>query len=88
MRTEEKLSQLSDEEILQGFIGFDTPIIREYFYGYCRVAYCIYDKKYNLKNKPGMDFFSLAHEYFLYLRDHDFKPLGTGNPQCRSRQGW
>ena len=54
MRTEEKLSQLSDEEILQGFIGFDTPIIREYFYGYCRVAYCIYDKKYNLKNKPGM----------------------------------
>ena len=80
MRTEEKLSQLSDEEILQGFIGFDTPIIREYFYGYCRVAYCIYDKKYNQKNKPGMDFFSLAHEYFLYLRDHDFKPLEDRKP--------
>lgn len=80
MRTEEKLSQLSDEEILQGFISFDATIIREYFYGYCRVAYCIYDKKYNLKNKPGMDFFSLAHEYFLYLRDHDFKPLEDRKP--------
>lgn len=66
---------LSDNEILQGFKDANSNIVREYFYGYCRIAYCIYDKRYGLRTKPGMDFFTLAHEYFLYLIEHDFKPL-------------
>lgn len=66
---------LSDNEILQGFKDANSKIVREYFYGYCRIAYCIYDKRYGLRTKPGMDFFTLAHEYFLYLIEHDFKPL-------------
>ena len=41
------LSQLSDDEILQGFKDADARIVREYYYGYCRVAYCIYDKRYD-----------------------------------------
>ena len=49
------LSQLSDDEILQGFKDADARIIREYYYGYCRVAYCIYDKRYDLQSKPGKD---------------------------------
>lgn len=49
------LSQLSDDEILQGFKDADARIVREYYYGYCRVAYCIYDKRYDLQSKPGMD---------------------------------
>ena len=43
------LSQLSDDEILQGFKDADARIVREYYYGYCRVAYCIYDKRYDLQ---------------------------------------
>ena len=69
------LESLSDDEILQGFKDADARIVREYYYGYCRVAYCIYDKRYDLQSKPGMDFYSLAHEYYLYLCEHDFKPL-------------
>ena len=49
------LSQLSDDEILQGFKDADAKIVREYYYGYCRVAYCIYDKRYDLQSKPGKD---------------------------------
>ena len=74
------LESLSDDEILQGFKDANARIIREYYYGYCRVAYCIYDKRYDLQHKPGMDFFSLAHEYYLYLCEHDFKPLEDRKP--------
>ena len=49
------LSQLSDDEILQGFKDADARIVREYYYGYCRVAYCIYDNRYDLQSKPGKD---------------------------------
>ena len=74
------LENLSDDEILQGFKDADARIVREYYYGYCRVAYCVYDKRYDLQHKPGMDFFSLAHEYYLYLSEHDFKPLEDRKP--------
>ena len=74
------LESLSDDEILQGFKDADARIVREYYYGYCRVAYCIYDKRYDLQHKPGMDFYSLAHEYYLYLCEHDFKPLEDRRP--------
>ena len=70
-----ELSLLSDDEILQGFKNADARVVREYYYGYCRMAYCIYDKRYCLRQKPGMDFYSLAHEYYLYLCEHDFRPL-------------
>ena len=74
------LENLSDDEILQGFKDANARIVREYYYGYCRVAYCIYDKRYDLQHKPGMDFYSLAHEYYLYLCEHDFKPLEDRKP--------
>ena len=74
------LESLSDDEILQGFKDADARIVREYYYGYCRVAYCIYDKRYDLQHKPGMDFYSLTHEYYLYLCQHDFKPLEDRKP--------
>ena len=80
MKKEKNLDSLSDDEILQGFKDANVRIVREYYYGYCRVAYCIYDKRYNLQHKPGMDFFSLAHEYYLYLCEHDFKPLEDRKP--------
>ncbi len=74
------LAMLSDDDILQGFEKANAKIVKEYFYGYCRVAYCVYDKRYDLRNKPGMDFYSLAHEYYLYLYKHNFKPLEDRKP--------
>lgn len=75
-----RLAQLSDDEILQGFKEANARIVREYYYGYCRIAYCIYDKRYSLRMKPGMDFYSLAHEYFIYLSTRSFKPLEDRKP--------
>lgn len=70
----------SDEMIIKGFQTFDAEITKKYFYGYCRRAYLVLDSKYQLQNKVGLDFYSLAHEYYLQLLSHDFKPL-TDRPK-------
>ena len=54
----------ADKYIIDGFRSFNPAITKEYFYGYCRRAYNIYDYKYQLRNKTGLDFYSLAHEYY------------------------
>jgi len=65
----------TDEEIIEGFCSFDKYITKQYFYAYCRRAYNIYDYKYQLRNKTGLDFYSLAHEYYIQLLKYNFKPL-------------
>lgn len=66
---------LTDQEIIQGFRSGDNQITRDYFYGYCQIAYLIYDNRYQLSRKPGLDFYSLAHKYYLDLLLHDFVQL-------------
>ena len=66
---------LSDREIIEGFRKGDADIIREYFYGYCKAGYIIFDRKYQLSDKENLDFMSLAHQYAIYLLEHDWKPL-------------
>ncbi len=77
---ENEISHLTDEEILRGFKQGNGRVVKEYYYGYCRVAYAIYNRQYGLASKYGMDFYSLAHEYYLYLCKHDFKPLEARKP--------
>ena len=72
--------RLSDEEILSGFRKGDANIIREYFYGYCQVGYNIFDQRYQLREKENLDFMSLAHQYAIYLMEHDWKPLEDHSP--------
>lgn len=79
-KAENNVAQLTDDEILEGFRNADEHIVKEYFYGYCRVAYYIYDRCYDLQYKPGMDFYSLAHEYYLALIKHDFRQLEDRKP--------
>ena len=67
--------QLSDKQILEGFRQGDSAIIREYFYGYCRTGYYLFDQRYQLSDKENLDFMSLAHQYALYLMEHNWKPL-------------
>ena len=73
--------RLSDEEILKGFRRGDANIIRNYFYGYCEMGYHIFDQRYQLSEKQNLDFMSLAHQYALYLMEHDWKPLEDHSPE-------
>jgi predicted transcriptional regulator len=77
--------QLSEKEILKGFRKGDSDIIREYFYGYCRVGYHLFDQRYHLREKENLDFMSLAHQYAIYLMEHDWKPLEDRSPEVSLR---
>ena len=72
---------MSDEQIIEGFRRGDSDVIRKYFYGYCYVGYCVFDQKYQLHNKESLDFYSLAHQYALYLMEHDWRPLEDHSPE-------
>lgn len=76
---------LSDTEIIEGFRRGNSSIIHEYFYGYCRVAYNLYDQHYQLRSKENLDFMSLAHQYAIYLMEHDWKPLEDHSPNVSLR---
>lgn len=54
---------------------------REYFYGYCQAGYYIFDQRYQLSEKENLDFMSLAHQYAIYLMEHDWKPLEDHSPE-------
>ena len=69
------IENLSDNEIVQRLRQYDEQTTSEFFYDVCRMAYIVDDRKYGLRHKTGMDFYSLAHEYYLRLCSHDFKQL-------------
>lgn len=71
---------LTDDEILQRLKQYDEKVTKEFFYDTCHMAYCMDDKKYGLRYKTGMDFFSLAHEYFLRLANNDWRQLEKRKP--------
>ena len=71
---------LTDSEIVEGLKQKDCRVTREYFYKYCRIAYAIYNKKYDLERKLGLDFYSIAHEYYLSLDRHGFSQLDDRDP--------
>lgn len=67
--------QYSDYRIIRGLQSFDVEITKKYFYGFCRKAYAVFDYKYQLSRKVGLDFYSLAHEYYIQLLTHGFHQL-------------
>lgn len=71
---------LTDSQIVEGLRRRDSRITRDYFYGYCRIAYHVYNRQYDLDSKPGLDFYSLAHEYYLALDKHGFRQLDDRKP--------
>ena len=73
--------RLLDDEIIEGFREGDSDIIREYFYGYCEAGYRLFDQRYQLSGKQNLDFMSLAHQYAIYLMEHDWKPLEDHSPE-------
>ena len=78
--TKKDIEVLSDMDIVDGLKRKDERVTREYFYKYCRIAYTIYNNRYGLEGKPGLDFYSIAHEYYLSLDRHDFRQLTDRNP--------
>jgi hypothetical protein len=73
--------QLSEQAIISGFRKGDANIIRDYFYGYCQAGYYVFDQRYQLSEKENLDFMSLAHQYAIYLMEHDWKPLEDHSPE-------
>lgn len=68
------MQEAAEEAILNGIKSLDDRITKKYFYDNCRNAYDIWDSKYQLRRKD-LDFYSLAHDYYIQLLTHDFKPL-------------
>lgn len=66
---------MDDDLIINELASYDEYYTKKYFYGYCRKAYNIFDHKYQLRSKTGLDFYTLAHDYYIYLMVHEFKPL-------------
>lgn len=73
--------RLSDDEIIEGFREGNSDIIRVYFYGYCEEGYRLFDQRYQLGGKQNLDFMSLAHQYAIYLMEHNWKPLEDHSPE-------
>ena len=73
--------RLSDKRIIEGFRKGDADIFREYFYGYCRAGYYVFDQRYQLSEKENLDFMSLAHQYAIYLMEHNWEPLENHSPE-------
>lgn len=80
MADRNKAVGLTDEQIITGLRRRDPRITRDFFYTACRIAYHIYDKRYQLEQKPGLDFYSIAHEYYLALDKHHFRQLEDRQP--------
>ena len=76
---------LSDQQIIDGLRDGNSRIFRDYFYEYCRAAYHLYDQQYSLSQKPNLDFMSLAHQYALYLMEHQWRPLEDRSPNVSLR---
>lgn len=77
----------NEKQFVAALCACDAQTAGETFYRHCRYAYNILDRKYQLRDKPGMDFYSLAHDYYLYLLAHHFQPLLT-KPAGTSLQSW
>ena len=68
-------SDLDDRQIIEGLQRHDEQITRDYFYGFCRIAYHLLDKSYHIRGQEGLDFYTLAHEYYLDLELKQWEPL-------------
>ena len=78
---------LNDAALLEGLMQHDERITRDFFYDTCQMAYHIYNKEYQMAGVPGMDFYTLAHEYYLSLEVHHWRPL-TDRPPQTSLRNW
>ena len=78
---------LNDAALLEGLMQHNERITRDFFYDTCQMAYHIYNKEYQMAGIPGMDFYTLAHEYYLSLEVHHWRPL-TDRPPQTSLRNW
>ncbi len=74
---------MTDTEILNRLKQHDEDATRQYFYGWCRMAYALCNKRYNLWEKESMDFFSLAHEFYLQLAFSDWSKPERRSPDTK-----
>lgn len=80
MNNPKPTAALTDDAIVEALRHHDPQLTRDYFYDTCRIAYHVCDKRYDLAHKPGLDFYSIAHEYYLALSKRDFHQLDGRGP--------
>lgn len=80
MNNPKPTAALTDDVIVEALRHHDPQLTRDYFYDTCRIAYRVCDKRYNLARKPGLDFYSIAHEYYLALSQRNFRQLNERGP--------
>lgn len=85
MNNRKPTTALTDDAIVEGLRHHDSQLTRDYFYDTCRIAYHVCDKRYDLARKPGLDFYSIAHEYYLSLSQRDFRQLDDRGPHVSLR---
>lgn len=78
---------MTDSEIIKRLKNFDPEATKLYFYGYCQNAYNAYNWRYSLSRKTGLDFFSLAHDYYITLIEENFASL-VNKPEGWSLENW
>ena len=69
-----------DNHIIEGLRRGDSHVFREFFYPCCMRAYFLFDARYGLSKKQNLDYMSLAHQYAIYLMEHDWRPLMDRSP--------
>lgn len=85
MNNPKPTAALTDDAIVEGLRHHDSRLTRDYFYDTCRIAYHVCDKRYDVARKPGLDFYSIAHEYYLALSQRDFRQLDDRGPHVSLR---
>lgn len=65
----------TDDEVVARLRMHNERITRDYFYGYCTIAYKIFCAQMGISSKDGFEFYSLAHEYYIRLDTSHFKQL-------------
>ena len=85
--TKEELSLLNEEEIICGFKQKNPQITQKYFYGFCKIAYITWNKKYQLLDKEELDFYTISNDYYLRMVKNNWKDLEEDR-KTASLQTW
>lgn len=85
--TKEELSLLSEKEIITGFKLKNPQITQKYFYGFCKIAYTTWNKRYQLSEKEELDFYTISNDYYLKMVRNNWVNLEEDR-ETASLQTW
>lgn len=85
--TKDDLEHLDDDEIITGFKLKNPQITQKYFYGFCKIAYTTWNKRYQLSEKEELDFYTISNDYYLKMVRNNWVNLEEDR-ETASLQTW